>query len=326
LPKGAAYEAANVPDEAYPDGAMAAEAVQRLQAAAANSDEPFFIAVGFTKPHLPFCAPNKYWDMHDPAGFELAELRAPPAAAPSYAPTSWGELRQYRGMPDQGAVPSDLQRELIHGYYAATSYMDAQVGKVLAALEETGLAETTIVVFWGDHGWHLGDHGMWCKHTNYEQAARIPLIVAAPSAAKASASSDSLVESVDVYPTLCELAGVELPTAIDGVSFAGELAGDVRGARSHASHVYPRGPRLGRAIRTERYRLVEWKIPGEAADSAELELYDYEADPAESNNLAKEQPQVVAELRALLDQQPEAKPQFKAGAGKQRRAKARVRT
>ncbi|HEX6960726.1 MAG TPA: sulfatase [Lacipirellula sp.] len=326
LPKGVAYEAADVPDDAYPDGALAAEAVRRLEAAANNPDEPFFMAVGFVKPHLPFCAPKKYWDMHDPASFELADRQTPPEGAPSYAPTNWGELRQYRGMPNDGAVPDDLQRTLIHGYYAATSFMDAQVGKVLDALEASGLAENTIVVLWGDHGWHLGDHGMWCKHTNYEQAARIPIIVAAPGIASAGAASASLVESIDVYPTICELADVAAPENVDGVSFVAALRGSEENAKSHVSHVYPRGPRLGRAIRTDRYRLVEWKNPAAADDTAELELYDYQADPLETKNLAAEQPQVVAELRALLDDQPEAKPQIKAGDRSKRRARRPART
>ncbi|MBA3483052.1 MAG: sulfatase [Pirellulales bacterium] len=331
LPKGAAYEAADVPDDAYADGKIAEEAVRRLQSAAKTPDEPFFLAVGFVKPHLPFCAPKKYWDLYDPAQFKLADRRTPPEGAPGYAPTTWGELRQYKGIADEGPVPDAQQRTLIHGYYAAMSYMDAQVGRVLAALDETGLAKNTIIVFWGDHGWHLGDHGMWCKHSNYEQAARIPLLVAAPGVTRAGSESAALVESVDVYPTLCELAGLETPTDLDGASFASSLRDPSAEGEAVAFHVYPRGERLGRAVRTARYRLVEWKKPGAAAETAELELYDYEADPGETKNLAFEQPAVVAELRALLNRQAEAKPQI-AGekaprlrkAGNRRRARARA--
>jgi iduronate 2-sulfatase len=188
--------------------------------------------------------------------------------------------------------------------------MDAQLGKVLDALEASGLAENTIIVLWGDHGWHLGDHGMWCKHTNYEQAARIPVIVAAPGV-KGGQRTQALVETVDIYPTLAELASLPAPAKIDGRSFASVLTNPAASVRDHAIHVYPRGEGLvGRAIRTQRHRLVEWKKPGEAPESAILELYDYEADPAETKNLATEQPEVVAELRKLLATHPEARPQI----------------
>lgn len=315
-PRGAAYESADVPDNRYGDGMIADEAILRLQAAKRNDGQPFFLAVGFLKPHLPFVAPQKYWDLHDPAAFKLASLQTPPLGAPSYAPQSGGELRGYKDIPTSGLLPEELQRTLIHGYYAATSYMDAQAGRVLDELDRLGLAQNTIVVLWGDHGWHLGDHGIWCKHTNYEQAARIPLIVAAPGLA-ADTRSASLVETVDIYPTLAELAGLPLPTEVDGRSFAGLLSDPAAAHRDHAIHVYPRtaperGNVLGRAVRTDRYRLVEWKRPGDAPENAELELYDYQLDPLETKNLAAEQPETVAQLRALLATHPEAKPQLKA--------------
>lgn len=310
LPRGEAYEAADVPDNAYADGAIADEAVQRLQAAKENQGQPFFMAVGFVRPHLPFCAPKKYWDLYDASAFKLADVRTPPEGAPEFAPQFGGELRQYAGIPKKGELPEELQRTLIHGYYAATSYMDAQLGRVLDALEETGLARNTIVVLWGDHGWHLGDHGMWCKHTNYEEAARIPVIVAT-SGLKAGGKTAALIETVDIYPTLCELAGVPVPQKLDGLSFAAVLKNPAASIRESVIHVYPRGPRLGRAIRTGRHRLVEWKNPGAPADTAVLELYDYQADPAETKNLAAEQPEIVAQLSAILDKHPEAKPQIR---------------
>ena len=321
LPRGAAYEAADVADNAYPDGALAEEAIRRLQAAAKKADEPFFLAVGFVKPHLPFCAPKKYWDLHDPESFQLADRQTPPDGAPAYAPQFGGELRQYAGIPEQGPIPPDLQRQLIHGYYAATSYMDAQVGRVLAELDRLKLASNTIVVLWGDHGWHLGDHGIWCKHTNYEQAARIPLIVLAPSVTKASSRSSSLVESVDLYPTLCELAGLPLPdlqTRLDGQSFVPVLRESSQTTKEAIFHVYPRSPRgrghlIGRSVRTKRYRLVEWKEPGAAAETAEIELYDYEADPQETRNLGTVLPEQAAELQRILSRQPEAQSQIRRG-------------
>ena len=319
LPRGAAYEAADVPDNAYPDGALADEAIRRLQKLAKSPDQPFFLALGFVKPHLPFCAPQKYWDLHDPAHLELAERTTPPEGAPAYAPQFGGELRQYKGIPEQGPIPADLQRKLVHGYYAATSYMDAQLGRVVEELERLKLAERTIIVLWGDHGWHLGDHGMWCKHTNYEQAARIPLIVVAPGVTKAGSRTKALAESVDLYPTLCDLAGLEAPQSprkLDGQSLAAVLRDENAASKDAIFHVYPRsrqgqGQLIGRAVRTERYRLVEWKAAGAKADTAELELYDYVDDPGETRNLASARPEVVAELRAILAKQPEAKPQLR---------------
>ena len=314
LPRGAAYESADVPDNAYPDGKIADEAIRRLHAAKAKPNTPFFLAVGFLKPHLPFCAPKKYWDLYDLASFTVPALRNAPAGAPRYAPSGWGELRQYSDIPDAGPLTDDQARTLIHGYHAAVSYMDAQLGKVLNELERLGLASNTIIVLWGDHGWHLGDHGWWCKHDNYEETTRIPLIVAAPGVTKpGTRAANALVETVDIYPTLAEVAGLpapQVPQGMEGKSFVPVLRDPAQGTKNHLFHVYPRGERIGRAVRTTRYRLVEWKVPGAAADTAELELYDYETDPQETKNLAAEQPEVVARLRAMLATQPEAKPQI----------------
>lgn len=309
LPRGAATEAADVPDNKYGDGMIADEAVKRLVAAKQKPEEPFFLAVGFLKPHLPFVAPKKYWDLYDPSSFKLPALQKAPEGAPEFAPTTWGELRQYKDVPEKGPLSEKEALHLIHGYYAATSYMDAQLGRVLDALDASGFAQNTIIVLWGDHGWHLGDHGMWCKHTNYEQAGRIPVIVAAPGIQPAR--TKALIESCDIYPTLAVLAQLPAPPQGDGRSFASVLRDPSTSVRDHAIHVYPRGGGLiGRAIRTQRHRLVEWKKPGDAPENAILELYDYEADPAESKNLAAEQPDVVAGLRKLLAQHPEAKPQI----------------
>jgi iduronate 2-sulfatase len=317
--KGAAWEAAEVPDSQYADGQTAEEAIRRLRGAKERGT-PFFLAVGFLKPHLPFVAPQKYWDLYERESFAVAERQTAPEGAPSYAAQAGGELRNYRGIPARGVLPEEQQRTLIHGYYAAMSYMDAQVGRVLDELERLGLADKTIVVLWGDHGWHLGDHGMWCKHTNYEQAARIPLVVSGPGLPRGEVSR-SLVETVDVYPTLAELAGLTVPLQVEGRSFAGVLREPDRPHREHVIHVYPRtmperGSVLGRAIRTERYRLVEWKAPGAPAAEADLELYDYETDPEETRNQAGQQPEVVRQLRELLAGHPEAKPQIRVEASK----------
>ena len=318
LPRGAAYEAADVPDDAYPDGKLAAEAIRRLQAAKERTDQPFFLAVGFVKPHLPFCAPKKYWDLYERNSFEVPTLREPPASAPSYAPSRWGELRQYKGIPESGPLDDDTARALIHGYYAATSYADAQIGRVLDELDRLGLAQNTIIVLWGDHGWHLGDHGMWCKHTNYEQANRIPLLITAPGVNRGGERTSSLAETVDIYPTLCELAGLpapKVPQGIEGKSLVPVLRRPSRSVKEAIFHVYRRTRRgesqiLGRAVRTERYRLVEWKKPGAPADTAEFELYDYREDPLETKNIATDEPGLVQRLHALLQALPEAKPQL----------------
>jgi iduronate 2-sulfatase len=173
-------------------------------------------------------------------------------------------------------------------------------------------------VLWGDHGWHLGDHGMWCKHTNYEQATHIPLIVVAPGVTQAGQQTTALAESVDLYPTLCELAQLPAPAPLDGQSLVPVLRDSTATSKQAIFHAYPRnppgkGPLIGRAVRTARYRLIEWKKPAAAADAADLELYDYDVDPAETRNLADEQPRVVAELRALLVRHGEAKPQLRPG-------------
>ncbi len=315
-PRGAATECADVADTAYADGMIADEAIARLRAAEARPKEPFFLAVGFLKPHLPFVAPKKYWDLYPRTTFEPPKLQRPPEGAPEFAPTTWGELRQYSDIPEVGPLSTAQQRQLIHGYHAATSYMDAQLGRVLDALDRSPFARNTIVVLWGDHGWHLGDHGMWCKHTNYEQAARIPLIVVAPGVAPAAVKSGALVETVDIYPTLCELAGFPAPLGLDGASFVPALKSPTASTKEAVFHAYPRNQLLGRAVRTARYRLVEWKKIGAPADTAVCELYDYVSDPEETKNLAADKPDVVQQLRALLARLPEAKPQVRAEVGK----------
>ena len=310
LPKGAAWESTETEDEGYADGRIAREAIKRLQAAKERKDTPFFLAVGFVKPHLPLTAPKKYWDMHDPAKFTLATDTRPPEGAPPYAGKKGGEISNYTPIPDSGDVNDETARKLIHGYYAATSFMDAQIGKVLDELDRLGLAENTLIVLWGDHGWHLGDHGFWTKHTNYEQANRIPLLMVAPGVTK-QGSTEQLAETVDIYPTLVELAGLpkaEGPQPMDGLSLVPVLKDPAARVRDHAYHCYPRGEgRMGRAIRTGRYRMVEWKKPGEPADKAEIELYDYDAEKPESKNLADSDPERVKQLRVILAGHPEAK-------------------
>ena len=193
--------------------------------------------------------------------------------------------------------------------------MDAQVGRVLDELDHLKLSDKTIVVLWGDNGWHFGDHGAWTKHTNYEQANHIPLLIVAPGITKPGTHTRQLAETVDLYPTLVELAGLpaaKVPQRLEGESLVAVLRDPKARVRDHAYHAFPRQRAgetvIGRAIRTERYRLVEWKKPGAPGSTADLELYDYQTDPEESANLAPTHPEVVTHLRAILARHPEAKP------------------
>ena len=310
LPRGSAWEITDVPDNAYADGRIADEGIKRLQEAKQRPDQPFFLALGFVKPHLPFTAPKKYWEMHDPEAFPLAPNQKHPERAPSYAGKKGGEIVNYTPLTIENLKNETIQRKLIHGYYAAASFVDAQIGRVLDELDRLEFSQSTIIVFWGDHGWHLGDHGYWTKHTNYEQANRIPLIIVAPGMPTQGRVTQQLAETVDLYPTLAELTDLSVPTVpqpIDGISLVHVLRDPSRSVRNHAYHCYPRRGRMGRAIRTEQYRLVEWKKIGDSTNSAEYELYDYINDPGETRNLASEQPETLHRLAAILALHPEAK-------------------
>ncbi len=290
-------ECIDVVDEAYQDGQIATNAVNMIKKLS-NKEKPFFIAVGFKKPHLPFVAPKKYWDLYDPQKIELAKWQQAPIGAPDFAMHTWGELKSYSDIEQfvmpSGVLNEDKQRELIHGYMAAVSYTDAQIGKVLDELEKQGVAENTIVVLWGDHGWHLGDHSLWCKHSNFEQATRSPLIFSAPGMEKGLKNS-SPAEFVDIYPTLCDLAGIDIPADLDGTSLKPVLAGKEVKVKDFAISQYPRGNRMGYSLRSDRYRYTAWfqfdyrsdEKPSKENLIAE-ELYDYTTDPDETNNHAEE--------------------------------------
>ena len=314
LPRGAAFESPDVEDAAYADGRVAAEAVKRLRAAKGRrvkEGTPFFLVAGFARPHLPFSAPKKYWDLYDPDRLPMPENEELPEGSPKVAHKRGGEIRNYFPVPDKGdpaGISDEVKRQLIHGYYASTSFVDAQIGKVVDGLDDLGLSDDTIIVLWGDHGFHLGDLGIWTKHTNYEQANRIPILISAPGVPRPGSSTKQLAESVDIFPTLAELAGLPAPRGpqpIDGLSLAPVLKDPGRRVRDHAFHAYPKG-KMGRSIRTGRYRLVEWKISGAPAAQAEYELYDYETDPLETKNWAGELPELVAELKKRLAAYPEA--------------------
>ena len=310
LPRGAAYEFPDVEDEDYADGRVATETIHRLESAAkrrANQGTPFFIVAGFVRPHLPFSAPKKYWDLHDPEDLPFPKHEQLPVGAPRVAGKRGGEISNYSPVPvDREAdYERSLKRDLIHGYYASCSYMDAQVGRVLDRLKTLGLEENTIVVLWGDHGFHLGDLGIWTKHTNYEQANRIPILIAGPKI-EGGVATYQPAESVDLFPTLAELAGLPSPKVsqpLDGVSLVPVLHDPESRVRNHAYHAYPK-QKLGRAIRTERYRLVEWAPWDRTESGLEYELYDYDADPLEKRNLIAELPEVAKRLKETLRQYP----------------------
>lgn len=306
LPRGLAWEAPDVPDEAYADGRSARSAIDRLAAFEATGG-PFFLAVGFARPHLPFSVPRKYWDLYDPATLPMPTFEQLPEGAPAYAGKVGGEIVAYAPVPEktpEAAYPDALKRKLIHGYYAGVSYADAQIGKILDALDRNGQAKNTIVVLWGDHGYHLGDHGMWTKHTNYEQAARIPLLFAGPDI-RAGAETRQLAETVDIYPTLAALAGLPQPAGpqpIDGIDLTPVLENPSMRLRGFAYHAYHRKNLLGQAIRTEQFRLVRWTHT--QTGKRDYELYDLIGDPEETRNIASQRPDVTQELITILDREP----------------------
>lgn len=285
----------DVADEAYDDGLYAAKGVE-LIGELSKGGKPFFLAVGFKKPHLPFIAPKKYADLYQRDQIKLAPYQKMPENAPEVAFQDSWELKNgaYSDIPKiPGNLPADKQRELIHGYMACVSYMDAQVGKLLDALDKNGVAENTIVVLWGDHGWHLGDHGMWCKHTNYEQATRVPLIIARRAKGGTAAKSTSVVEFVDIYPTLCDLAGLPKPEVLQGTSLTPVLKDPEAKVKDIAVSQYPRGNGakevMGYGFRNGRYRYVRW-VPASNKTSKDFqeELYDYQTDPLETKSLIKD--------------------------------------
>lgn len=289
--RGPAFECADVPDNTYEDGKLADLAVSTLREISRKPD-PFFLAVGFIKPHLPFVAPKKYWDLYDPAKIELAPNPFRPKGAPDYAILPGGEMRLYHDIP-KSRIPDDLARQLKHGYYACVSYTDAQVGKVLAELDRLNLRSNTIVILWGDHGWKLGEHDAWCKHSNVENDTHAPLILSAPGMKNNGARTDALVEFVDIYPTLAELAGLPLPEKLEGTSLRPLLDDPKRTWKPAAFSQYPRnlsGGRhlMGYSMRTDRYRFTRWVQRDDHSKVDAVELYDHQTDPQENTNIAND--------------------------------------
>lgn len=293
---GPLYESPDVADDALPDGQTASQAIAALRTL---KDQPFFLAVGFLKPHLPFVAPKKYFDLYDPARIEMPDYPETPAQMPPWAGHPNGELKSYGDIKEM-PVPPEKARELVRAYYAAISYADAQIGKVIAELNRLGLRENTAIVVFGDHGWHLNNHGLWHKQTVFEKATRSPLIVSVPGQKRKGTRCTRLVEFVDIYPTLADVAGLKAPANLEGQSFRPQLDNPSAPGKSAALSQYPRnheGKRLmGYSLRTERYRYTEWRVIG-TSEVLGRELYDYQQDPQESRNRA-----VDPASRALIEQ------------------------
>ena len=291
---GHAYESSDVLDNAYFDGAIAEKTIADLQRMG-EEEKSFFLVAGFRKPHLPFNAPKKYWDMYERSEIDLADNPFQPENVPEASLTYLWELNNYVGIPKDPPIPDSLARTLIHGYYACVSYVDAQVGKILAELDRLSLRENTIVLLIGDHGWHLGEHGLWSKFTNFEESLRSPMIVSAPGLTAGQAST-GLVEFVDLYPTLCELCGLPDPEHLDGTSLV-PLLEDPNSRWEEAAFSRSRD---GASVKTYRYRYTEW-----TDDDGEMYarmLYDHQVDPAENKNIVMlpENERIVEEMRNLL--------------------------
>lgn len=287
-----ATESADVPDHGYPDALIADEAIRELQEL---KDKPFFLAVGFFKPHLPFNSPKKYWDLYDEKKLPLAPNPVAPKDLEISGHKSGELLGTYTINGAKRTLVEDPEARLLrHGYFAAVSYVDAQVGRVLDELDRLGLADNTIVVVWGDHGWHLGDAGSWGKHTLHERALRSTLIIRTPSNPLPGTPTARIVETVDLFPTLAELCGLPAPAHADGRSLA-PLVQDPKTAWDKPAHWFWGD---GDAVRTERWCLKQW--PAKGARPARTELFDHAKDPDELHNVAADNPKVVEELSQQL--------------------------
>jgi iduronate 2-sulfatase len=313
--KDVAAENPDITDNEYFDGAQTDVAIKKLSELKSKK-EPFFFAIGYYRPHLPFNAPKKYWDMYDREQIPLAENDFLPKNSPLMAINNLRELRGYTDFrntpkPHEGKLSVEAARLLKHGYLASVSYIDAQVGRLLDELERLDLADNTIIVLWGDHGWKLGEHNSWAKMTNYEIDTRVPLIISDPRLETTSVTCDRLVEFVDVYPTLCDLADLTLPKHLEGISTVPLMNNPNLKWKSAVFSQFlregiwlaPDGIEyMGYAIRTENYRYVRW-INWETKEFAAEELYDQKADPGENENIAgnPENSEIVKMLSEKLD-------------------------
>lgn len=304
--KAAASEKTDASDSDYIDGKVADAAIARLTELKA-SGKPFFLAVGFRKPHLPFSAPAKYWAMHDRAKLGTPENPKFPVGTPEIASHNWPEMRGYTDIPATGPIPQDIIAQTRHGYYAATSYMDAQLGRVLAALEALHLDTNTIVALYGDHGFHLGEHDLWGKLTNFDIGTRIPLLFASPTQKDKGAVVTQAVEALDLYPTLAQLCNLPAPKALEGQSLAASLDDHKSQLKNFALSQFPRPvsynftrsnpENMGYSIRDDRYRYTRWVAFTSGKLLAE-EFYDYQTNRFETVNMINE-PKYAASIKRL---------------------------
>jgi arylsulfatase A-like enzyme len=291
-------EFVDAPESAYPDGATTDRTIAELKELQ-ESGKPFFLAAGFYRPHLPWVAPKKYWDLYKHEDIDLVANPNFPRGA--IARNEWGDLRHYGDKVVNAAnsirgdytaenfpiLPEAKQRQLVHAYWACVSFIDAQIGRILDALDETGMADNTVVVLLSDHGWQLGEHRLWSKNSNYEEAIRVPFMIAAPGITRGD-KSEALTELVDIYPTLCELTGLVIPDHVEGVSMVPLLREPKRRWKSAAFAVW----QGSLTMRTDRYRLTRYDkaMPGgsktQLPSKGRYELYDYAATPPAAENLA----------------------------------------
>ena len=294
---------ADIADSEHTDGALTLKSIERLKELH-KEKKPFFLAVGYILPHLPWTPPKSWWDKYDRASLPLPANPYPPKGAPAIALGTNYELSHYADMvhmpkPSEGTINEAETRRLLHGYFASVSYIDAQVGLLLDALEKEGLARNTVVILWSDHGYKLGEHNGWSKMTNYEIDTRIPFIIRDPKAKANGKRSKRIIESLDIFPTICELTATPLPKNLDGKSVA-HLLNDPDATHTGAAfsqYIWP--PLIGNAIRTNNWRYVEWRDLKDG-QVKHRELYDHRADPGENLNVAEKQDQIVTELSKKL--------------------------
>lgn len=292
--KTSALERVDVPDQGYRDGQIAEAA---LEALSRLRNRPFFLGVGFNKPHLPFAAPSRYWDLYRAADLPLAPNPYLAEDASRYALQAYSELRSYGDYPEKGPIPEAKIRAALHGYYACVSYIDAQVGKLLDALDRLGLTKNTAIALWGDHGWHLGEEDYWGKTTNFEVCVRAPLLLSVPGE-KGGQRTRALTEFVDIYPTLAEACALPAPAGLEGVSLMPLFRDPRRPWKKAAFSQYPRsGGVMGYSMRTDRYRFTEWMNAKGERES--VELYDHERDPNETRNTAGQHSDLVADFARM---------------------------
>ncbi|GGG51138.1 iduronate-2-sulfatase [Croceivirga lutea] len=290
---GPAFETIEIADSTYFDGKIAQKGIADLRKLQ-HGDQPFFLALGFMKPHLPFNAPRKYWDLYDRSKIELPESHTQPKSTPKKAFHNFGELRQYNNIPKKGDIPEPLAKELIHGYYACVSYVDSQIGLVLDELKRLNLEDDTIVILWGDHGWNLGDHKLWCKHVTFETALRTPLLLKVPGKTNGQ-TTNAITEYIDIYPSLAELVGLEVPKTVQGQSFVPLLNGEPQ-EKDWAVSKFKDAVTL---IKGDLF-YTEWTKDDGVAYARML--FDHKTDPLELNNLAElpEHQETVSQLAKEL--------------------------